>query len=89
MATIGIFAKTSSGFTGTIQTMGLEAKVAIGRRVAARLSRLCGQGAGWARTGKGSGREFVSVKLDDPSFAAPIYANHLQRDGQHDLIWSR
>ena len=42
-------------------------------------------GAGWTRTSKG-GREFVSVKLDDPSFAAPIYANLVERDGQHELI---
>ena len=29
MATIGTFTKTNAGFSGTIQTMGLKAKVAI------------------------------------------------------------
>ena len=29
MATIGTFTKTNSGFTGSIQTVGLKAKVAI------------------------------------------------------------
>ena len=29
MATIGTFTKTNDGFTGTIQTVGLKAKVAI------------------------------------------------------------
>jgi len=29
MATIGTFTKTSDSFTGTIQTVGLKAKVAI------------------------------------------------------------
>ena len=37
------------------------------------------------------GRDHFSVKLDDPSFNAPIYANVLDgEDGDgHTLIWSR
>ena len=97
MATIGTFTKTSSGFTGTIQTIGLKAKVAITPVEKRSESQpdyrvFVGKveiGAGWSRTSKGNGREFVSVKLDDPSFAAPIYANLVERDGQHELIWSR
>jgi len=96
MATIGTFTKTRSGFTGTISTVGLKAKVAIAAiekrsesgpdyRVFAGNVEI---GAGWARTSKG-GREFVSLKLDDLSFPAPIYANLVERDGQHELIWSR
>ena len=96
MATIGIFTKSSAGFNGTIQTIGLKAKVAITpveKRgdTAPDFRVFVGKveiGAGWARTSKG-GREFVSVKLDDPSFAAPIYANLIEREGQHELIWSR
>ena len=97
MATIGTFTKTNAGFNGTIQTIGLKAKVAI-MPVAKRGESqpdyrvFVGKveiGAGWSRTSKGNGREFVSVKLDDPSFAAPIYANLVERDGQHQLIWSR
>ncbi len=36
-------------------------------------------------------REYLSVKLDDPSFAQPIYASLFQdEDGEnHSLIWSR
>jgi uncharacterized protein (DUF736 family) len=41
------------------------------------------------RTRIRGGRELVSLKLDDPSFAAPIYANLIERNGQHELIWSR
>lgn len=96
MATIGTFTKTNAGFSGTIQTIGLKAKVTITpaekrgesqpdfRVFVAKVEI----GAGWARTSKG-GRDFVSLKLDDPSFAAPIYANLVERDGQHELIWSR
>ena len=96
MATIGTFTKSNAGFTGTIQTVGLKAKVAItpvDKRSdsAPDYRAFVGKveiGAGWARTSKG-GREFVSLKLDDPSFPAPIYANLIERDGQHELIWSR
>ncbi len=96
MATIGTFTKTDSGFSGTIQTLGLKAKVAIApveKRgdSAPDYRAFVGKveiGAGWSRTSKG-GREFVSLKLDDPSFAAPIYANLIEREGQHELIWSR
>ena len=96
MAIIGTFTKTNDGFTGTIQTVGLKAKGAIApvekRGDSAPDYRVyVGKveiGAGWARTSKG-GREFVSVKLDDPSFPAPIYANLIERDGHHELIWSR
>lgn len=98
MATIGTFTKSSNGFTGTIQTVGLKAKVAIApvekRGDSAPDYRVyVGKveiGAGWARTSKG-GREFVSLKLDDPSFPAPIYATLTEVEGQEglQLIWSR
>ena len=47
-------------------------------------------GAAWAKRSK-EGREYLSVKLDDPSFDAPIYANLFDaEDGQgYSLIWSR
>jgi uncharacterized protein (DUF736 family) len=96
VATIGNFTKTANGFSGTIQTIGLKAKVTINPAEKRGDSQpdfraFVGKveiGAGWARTSKG-GRDFVSLKLDDPSFAAPIYANLVEREGQHELIWSR
>ncbi|WP_405049526.1 DUF736 family protein [Rhizobium sp. BK176] len=35
--------------------------------------------------------DYISVKLDDPSFAAPIYATLAEVQGQEglQLIWSR
>ena len=96
MATISTFTTPNAGFTGTIQTMSLKAKVAItavekrsdsapDRRIFVGKVEI---GAGWERASRG-GREFMSLKLDDPSFAPPIYANVIERDGQYDLIWSR
>jgi uncharacterized protein DUF736 len=42
-------------------------------------------GAGWARTSRGD-RNFVSLRLHGPTFPAPIDANLIERDGQHELI---
>ncbi|WP_352981114.1 DUF736 domain-containing protein [Mesorhizobium sp. M1227] len=47
-------------------------------------------GAGWRKAAKDTGADYVSVKLDDPSFTAPVYATLVQSDnGEHKLIWSR
>jgi uncharacterized protein (DUF736 family) len=90
------FTKTTAGFTGIIQTVGLRAKVeitAIEKRgeCAPDYRVFARQGRDRRRLGPHSkgGREFVSLKLDDSSFPAPIYANLIERDGQHELIWSR
>ena len=46
-------------------------------------------GAAWNRTSRYD-REYLSVKLDDPSFATPIYASLVEsEDGEQRLIWSR
>ena len=47
-------------------------------------------GAAWSKRST-DGRDYHSVKLDDPSFNAPIYANLFDdEDGDgHTLIWSR
>ena len=43
-----------------------------------------------ARIGQETGAEYLSLKLDDPSFTAPVYATLVQSDnGEHKLIWSR
>lgn len=47
-------------------------------------------GAGWTKAARDTGAEYLSLKLDDPSFPAPIYATLTQGDnGEHKLIWSR
>ena len=47
-------------------------------------------GAGWAKRSN-EGRDYLGLKLDDPSFTAPIYANLFDdEDGDgYSLIWSR
>ena len=48
-------------------------------------------GAAWTRKAKETGREYLSVKLDDPSFPEPIYASlvEAEAEGSYNLIWSR
>ena len=47
-------------------------------------------GAAWTKTSN-EGRAYLGLKLNDPSFAAPIYANLFDdEDGEGaSLIWSR
>jgi uncharacterized protein (DUF736 family) len=47
-------------------------------------------GAGWSKRSS-EGRDYVSVKLDDPSLKEPIYANLFEDEGGEtfSLIWSR
>ena len=100
MATIGTFTSTANGFTGTIKTLNLNVKARIARVenpsdkgphfqiFAAGNVEL---GAAWQKTARESERDYLSVKLDDPSFPAPIYATLTQVEVEEDLqlIWSR
>ena len=47
-------------------------------------------GAAWSKRSN-EGRDYLGIKLDDPSFTAPIFANLFKaEEGEgHDLIWSR
>ena len=47
-------------------------------------------GAAWSKRSS-EGRDYLSVKLDDPSFTQPIYTNLFDaEDGSgYSLIWSR
>ena len=100
MAQIGSFARNDDGaFIGTIRTLNINTKATIkpvakeGERAPDyRIAAANGVefGAGWRKNAKETGAEYVSVKLDDPSFTAPVYATLVQDEkGGHKLIWSR
>ena len=100
MATIGNFTSTSNGFTGVIKTLNLnvKAKIARAERTSEKGpdfrildSRNTEFGAAWQKTSKETERDYLSVKLDDPSFPAPIYATLIEVEGEEglQLIWSR
>ena len=100
MANIGSFKKVGNEFQGEIVTLSVQTK---GVRIVQETSRgndnapthrvYVGRaeiGAAWAKRSN-EGRDYLSVKLDDPSFNAPIYANLFgDEDGEgFTLIWSR
>lgn len=98
MATIGSFHKQGDGsYTGSIKTLTLNVKQAHLRPVekdndkAPDFRIFYGQtefGAAWKKTSR-ENREYLSVKLDDPSFPAPIYASLVDAEDGYSLIWSR
>ena len=98
MAIIGAFTKSNDGFTGTIKTLTLNVKAKLGPAdresdKSPNFRLLAGAiecGAAWAKTSR-DGRDYHSVKLDDPSFPAPIYASLVAVEGGegYSLIWSR
>jgi uncharacterized protein (DUF736 family) len=48
-------------------------------------------GAGWMKRSE-KGTDYLSLKLDDPSLNAAIYANLVadaENEGMYNLIWSR
>lgn len=100
MATIGTFTKTAKGeLSGAITTLTVTAKgvrfipLEQGNSDNAPSHRICvGRaeiGAAWQKQSN-DGRDYLAVKLDDPSFSAPIYANlFADEDDSWNLIWSR
>ena len=100
MATINSFKKVGNDFQGQIITLSLQAK---GVRIVAETSRASENapshrvylgkveiGACWPKRSE-EGRNYLSLKLDDPSFNAPIYANLFDDEGGegYTLLWSR
>lgn len=101
MATIGTFKKTENNeFIGDIITLSVQAK---GVRIVPD-TRATGEnapshrvlvgraeiGAAWSKRSN-EGRDYLGLKLDDPSFNAPIFANLFDEEGgeSYSLIWSR
>ncbi|MCA6122123.1 DUF736 domain-containing protein [Bradyrhizobium sp. WSM 1704] len=99
MATIGTFTASEAGYIGSIKTLTLNIKAKLvaaekdndkapDYRIFAGATEF---GAAWKKTARDSEREYLSVKLDDPGFAAPIYASLVKVEGEEgfSLIWSR
>ena len=100
MANIGSFKKTGNDYSGSITTLSLQAKNvrivpeetrsndnAPSHRVYVGKAEI---GAAWTKRSN-EGRDYLGLKLDDPSFNAPIFANLFDDEGAdtYSLIWSR
>lgn len=98
MAKIGSFKKVSGELRGDINTLVLQVKAV--RIVAEEQSGknapshriFTGDielGAAWLKRTQDD-RTYLSVKLDDPSFTAPVFAQLFENErGEYDLVWSR
>ena len=100
MANIGSFKKIGEEFQGEIVTLSLQTK---GVRIVPETDRTNDNapshrvyvgraeiGAGWSKRSS-EGREYISLKLDDPSLNSAIYANLFDDEDAESftLIWSR
>ena len=98
MQTIGTFCKAGNHYTGSLQTLTVNVTLTI-----VPVERTSDQapdfrihngsteyGAAWKRTND-AGRDFLSIKLDDPALPAPIFASLFADDDAdtYKLLWSR
>ena len=97
MTTIGTFTRDGDAYTGNITTLALKAKTTI--KPVAKVSDQAPDfrvyasgveiGAAWSVISKAN-KHYLSVKLDDPSFAGPILCRLIGiEDEQSVLVWSR
>lgn len=98
MTKIGSFKQVSGEYRGQIATLALTAKSvrivrdenasgnAPGHRVFVGDAEV---GAAWDKRTQDD-RPYLSVKLDDPSFAAPVFVQLFESDSEgFDLVWNR
>ena len=98
MSKIGSFKLVSGEYRGQILTLSVQAKSvrivpetnpsgnAPSHRVFVGDAEV---GAAWQKMSQDK-RSYLSVKLDDPSFVAAIFAQLFAgEEGEYDLVWSR
>jgi uncharacterized protein (DUF736 family) len=103
MSQIGTFTRTATGFAGRLRTLSLDIELTLVTaehgdaenapdfRIHAGDDNGPEVGAGWKRTGDKAG-EYVSLVIDDPSFAQPVRANLFQSGSNRSafhLLWTR
>ncbi|MGB6230155.1 MAG: DUF736 domain-containing protein [Litorimonas sp.] len=101
---LGYITETDTGFEGTLAMLSLTTPIRIvenGQKVDGSRQPdyrvLAGGanspiGAGWMKTAKSSGREYVSLTLADPAIGPrKVYANIAPvkgEDGRHVILWN-
>ena len=99
MAVIGKFQSAGAEIVGEIYTINVQLQnvrlvreenptndEAPSHRIYAGRAEI---GAAWSKTSRDN-RAYLSLKLDDPSFSAPIFASLFQDEpGEYSLVWTR
>jgi uncharacterized protein (DUF736 family) len=107
MAIIGTFTRRGDTFHGAIRTLSLDVELDIRKADKASDNapdyRIFATGTGpgpegtdaelsaaWRKT-SAQQRDYLSVKIDDPAFAAPLFATLVEDAGgdRFSLIWTR
>jgi uncharacterized protein (DUF736 family) len=105
MNIIGNFTKDADNYTGIVHTLPFSGAVTFevvkerisentpDLRVYTNPNRQRGRvqiGAAWKERSE-AGKEYLGVRLDEPSFPAPIFCRLIQLEGEegYSLIWSR
>lgn len=93
---IGTFTSTGFGYTGEIETMTLRTLVTLEpirssseKAPDFRLMRGTIEiGVAFKKTSE-KGHEYLSVVIDDPAFAGPIWASLFIGESECPLVWDR
>jgi len=101
---IGNFQKEGDSFFGNIQTMTQNVAASIKpvkgngkegsptHRIYAKARSGNEIGAAWSQHSDKTGKDYLSLKLDDPYLPEPIRANLIEpegQDGKFILMWNR
>jgi len=105
MSIIGNFTYDGENYTGIVQTLAFSGAVVL-EAVKEKTNEngpdylaftMPGRSRGRVEIGSArkqrseAGKDYLNVKLDEPSFPAPIFCRLIQLEGQegYSLIWSR
>ncbi len=91
---IGTFTPSKEGYIGKLVTLTTKQSVKFepsGRSGVDYLVTADGVevGAAWKKTGRESGKAYLSVKLDSPFLPAPLNCALTQQDDAYILVWNR
>jgi uncharacterized protein (DUF736 family) len=105
MAIIGKFTKDGAGFTGSIETLTMRAKLTLEPNTQKKSDKApdfrimhiaegftSEIGAAWIKTAKRSGAQYISLSIhDDPSLVEPLNCRLVKTGAEngHTLFWDR
>jgi uncharacterized protein (DUF736 family) len=105
MAIIGKFTKDGAGYTGSIETLTMRAKLTLEPNTQKKSDKApdfriihiaegftSEIGAGWIKTAKRSGAQYISLSIhDDPSLDQPLNCRLVKTGAEngHTLYWDR